>query len=468
MSLQSFHLSALFDTLAAYSEGIVVVNAATEIVWISDAYLAILPKLSISKASQVIGRKVQDIISGTRLHEIVKSGEPMMMDLMVSSAGTFLVSRIPLRDMKGQISGAMGVVWLTDPFGSLRPLMSKFVEINQELIARRIPLKRTRGVQYTLDDYIGASPVVQQMKKKVMRCAQSNSAVLLLGETGVGKEIIAQALHDASPRSNGPFVAINMAAIPETLLEAELFGVAPGAYTGADKQGRRGKIELANHGTLFLDEIGDMPLSIQVKLLRVLQERVLEPLGSNKLVAVDVRLVSATSVDLEKKIRAGAFRADLFYRLSALPIRLPALRERTEDIPGIAHAILQSICEADRVPSKRLTREALSKLQRGAWPGNYRQIRNVLEYAIVMSDGNTVGPQHLDWSQGSVAPAVGSQDTNSVSNASVSADLPLADQVRAFERATIQAAIDAADGDKAAAARRLGISRASLYQKLRA
>ncbi len=183
---------------------------------------------------------------------------------------------------------------------------------------------------------------------------------------GPFKELIAQGLHDASLRRDGPFVAINVAAIPETLLEAELFGVAPGAYTGADKHGRQGKIELANQGTLFLDEVGDMPVAIQVKLLRVLQERVLEPLGSNKLVAIDVRLVSATSVDLEQKIRSGAFRADLFYRLSALPIRLPALRERVEDIPVIANAILASICEADRLPPKRLSREALTKLQRHA------------------------------------------------------------------------------------------------------
>lgn len=467
MSLKSYQLSALFETLAAYSEGIVVVNEVTEIVWISDTYLSILPKLSVSKASQMIGRKVQDIIPNTRLHEIVQSGEPMMMDLMVSSAGTFLVSRIPLRDIKGRITGAMGVVWLTDPLGSLRPLMSKFMEINRELVSRHSSTKRGRSVQYTLADYLGDSAVVRQMKDIVKRCAKSNSAVLLLGETGVGKELIAQGLHDASSRRDGPFVAINVAAIPETLLEAELFGVAPGAYTGADKQGRQGKIELANQGTLFLDEVGDMPLAIQVKLLRVLQERVLEPLGSNKLVAVDVRLVSATSVDLEQKMRSGAFRADLFYRLSALPIRLPALRERVEDIPVITNAILASICETDRLPPKRLSREALARLQRHAWPGNYRQIRNVLEYAIVMSDGDTILPRHIDGNEKIAAldprPSAMQSGVESDSNSSV----PLSEQVRAFERAAIQTAIAAAGGDKERAAQRLGISRASLYQKLR-
>jgi transcriptional regulator with PAS, ATPase and Fis domain len=204
-SLKSFQISALFDTLAAYSEGIVVVNETAEIVWMSDTYLSILPRLLISKAEDAIGRQVQDIIPNTRLHEVVKSGEPVMMDLMISSAGTFLVSRIPLRDATGHIAGAMGIVWLTDPLGSLRPLMSKFMEINRELIARHDRSKRTRRVQYTLADYLGTSQVVQDMKKKVLRCAQSTSAVLLLGETGVGKELVAKACttphHDVTDHS---------------------------------------------------------------------------------------------------------------------------------------------------------------------------------------------------------------------------------------------------------------------------
>lgn len=468
MSLRSFQLSSLFDTLAAHSEGIVVINEAAEIVWISDTYLRILPSLSVSGPSEIIGQKVQETIPNTRLNEVLESGEPVMMDLMVSSAGTFLVSRIPLRNAEGRITGAMGVVWLTDSFGSLRPLMSKFIEINRKLgAARRAPAHPARRVQYTLADYLGSSPAVQEMKHKVLRCAKSSSAVLLLGETGVGKELIAQALHDASPRREGPFVAINVAAIPEALLEAELFGVAPGAYTGADKHGRTGKIEIANQGTLFLDEIGDMPLATQVKLLRVLQERVLEPLGSNKLVPVDVRLVSATSVNLEEKIRSGGFRADLFYRLSALPVRLPALYERAEDIPLIADRIVRSICEENQLPPKRLSPEVLRELQRRRWPGNFRQIRNMLEYAVVMSDGDTILMQHIDWNDDAVLFAREGAAAGFTPDATPDVNLTLAEQVRALERAAIQAALEATGGDKVRAAQRLGISRASLYQKLR-
>lgn len=467
MTLKSFQLSALFDTLAAHSEGIVLVDESARIVWISDAYLPILPKLSIKEASQLIGRNAQDVIPNTRLHEVVATGQPVMMDLMVSSAGTFLVSRIPLRDKKGRVTGAMGIVWLTDPIGSLRPLMSKFVAINHELKARHMPSGSARSVQYTLDDYLGNSGVVRELKRKVALFAQSGSAVLLLGETGTGKEILAQSIHEASSRKSGPFVAINVAAIPETLLEAELFGVAPGAYTGADKNGRRGKLELANTGTLFLDEIGDMPLSIQVKLLRVLQERVLEPLGANKLVAIDVRLVSATSVDLQAKLRTGAFRADLYYRLSALPIHLPAIRERVEDIPMLAESVLRRIAETDFLPPRKLTREALTKLSRGPWPGNYRQLRNVLEYAAVMCEGGLIRPEHIEITlQDAIATSRLTQ-IEPAKDTSFDTIRPLAEQTRAFERSIVQATIAMFNGDKNRAARELQISRASLYQKLK-
>lgn len=468
MALKSFQLSTLFETLAAHSEGIVVVDDNAKIIWISDTYLSILPKLSITSASHLIGRRAQEVIPNTRLHDVVETGQPMMMDLMVSSAGTFLVSRIPLRDSKGRVTGAMGIVWLTDPIGSLRPLMSKFVAINHELKARHLPSGHARSVQYTLDDYLGKSAVVQELKKKVLRFASSGSAVLLLGETGVGKEILAQAIHDASPRRNGPFVAINVAAIPETLLEAELFGVAPGAYTGADKHGRRGKLELANTGTLFLDEIGDMPLAIQVKLLRVLQERVLEPLGANKLVAFDVRLISATSVDLQSKLETGAFRSDLYYRLSALPLRLPAIRDRVEDIPMLADSILQKIGESNAAPAKKLSREAVAKLSRGLWPGNYRQIRNVLEYAVVMCDSDSIRAQHIEDPLDACLLDGGIHPANMLKAPASQSGQSLAEQVREFERAVIRSTLDGLGGDKTRTAAALGISRASLYQKMKA
>ncbi|MDP9902862.1 sigma-54 interaction domain-containing protein [Variovorax ginsengisoli] len=467
MTLKSSQIAALFDTLAAHSEGIVLVDELTRIVWISDAYLPILPKLSINEASQLIGRKAQDVIPNTRLHEVVATGQPVMMDLMVSSAGTFLVSRIPLRDKRDRVTGAIGIVWLTDPIGSLRPLMSKFVAINHELKSRQLHSRNARNVQYTLDDYLGSSGVVRELKRKVKLFAQSGSAVLLLGETGTGKEILAQSIHEASSRRNGPFVAINVAAIPETLLEAELFGVAPGAYTGAEKNGRRGKLELANTGTLFLDEIGDMPLSIQVKLLRVLQERVLEPLGANKLVAIDVRLVSATSVDLQAKLRTGAFRADLYYRLSALPIHIPPIRERADDIPMLAEALLRQIAGADSSPQKKLTRDALTKLSRGTWPGNYRQLRNVLEYAVVMCEGSFIRPEHIEITWHEPASVSNSTRSGVGEYSSLETIGPLTEQTRAFERSIIRTTILAFNGDKNRAALALQISRASLYQKLK-
>src|SRR5204862_1408177 len=191
--------------------------------------------------------------------------------------------------------------------------------------------------------FVGSSPAAVEVKRQARRAGMSSSPVLLLGETGTGKELLAHAIHAGSSRASGPLVSVNIAAIPDTLLEAEFFGVAPGAYTGADRKGRDGKFKLADGGTLFLDEIGDMPLALQTKLLRVLQEQEVEPLGSNQVVRVDVRIIAATSRDLPAMVADGRFRADLFYRLNVLPIRLPALRERMADLEALIEALADDI-----------------------------------------------------------------------------------------------------------------------------
>src|SRR6185369_11699897 len=223
----------------------------------------------------------------------------------------------------------------------------------------------------------------------------SSSPVLLLGETGTGKELIAHAIHAASSRATGPLVSINIAAIPDTLLEAEFFGVAPGAYTGADRKGRDGKFKLADGGTLFLDEIGDMPLALQAKLLRVLQEQEVEPLGSNQVQRIDVRIIAATSRDLPAMVAAGSFRADLYYRLNVLPIRLPALRERAADLEALVEALAEDIARRSGLPHKSLTPDALDLLARHSWPGNIRELRNVLEQATLMTDDAVLDASHF-------------------------------------------------------------------------
>ena len=248
-----------------------------------------------------------------------------------------------------------------------------------------------------LASFVGGSPAAVEVKRQARRAALSSSPVLLLGETGTGKELLAHAIHAASARASGPLVSVNIAAVPDTLLEAEFFGVAPGAYTGADRKGRDGKFKLADGGTLFLDEIGDMPPSLQPKLLRALQEGEIEPLGSNKVIAFDARVIAATSRDLGALVREGKFREDLYYRLNVLPIRVPPLRERRRRHPGAgrsARAKTWRCAAARRRRSSAPTRIALLSAQH--WRGNIRELRNVLEQAAMRSDSQHIEVRDLE------------------------------------------------------------------------
>jgi transcriptional regulator with PAS, ATPase and Fis domain len=293
--------------------------------------------------------------------------------------------------------------------------------------------------------------------------------VLLTGESGTGKELLAHAIHAASARAAAPFVTVNIAAVPETLLEAEFFGVAPGAYTGAQRQGRDGKVVLADRGTLLLDEIGDMPLPLQAKLLRALQDQEIEPLGSNRVRKVDVRVIAATSRDLAAMVAQGSFRADLYYRLHVLPIRLPRLADRLEDLEPLADALLDDIARRSGLPHKALASDAMELLARHGWPGNIRELRNVLEQAALMTDDLVLGARHL-----SLTPIAGpgpAREPAAATPAGPSAGVggarkPLPQAIAELEMRAIREALVATGGNKLAAARLLGISRATLYDKL--
>jgi transcriptional regulator with PAS, ATPase and Fis domain len=271
--------------------------------------------------------------------------------------------------------------------------------------------------------------------------------------------------------------------VPETLLEAEFFGVAPGAYTGADRRGREGKFKHADGGTLFLDEIGDMPLALQSKLLRALQEQEIEPLGSNRVERIDVRIIAATSRDLAAMVAAGSFRADLYYRLNVLPIRLPALRERLADLEALVESLSEDIARRSGLPARSVSPEALALLARRAWPGNIRELRNALEQAALMTDDLVLEPRHFDGAGGVAvpasttpaaapaaapavlpsAPAVAPLDSPTAAPANLR---PLSEQVAEVERAAIAAALRRCGGNRMLAARQLRMSRAALYERL--
>ncbi len=453
---------SMFDVFARSAMGMLVVDRSHRIVWISEGYKRFLPALGFANEGEFVGRRVEEVIPNTLLAQVIESGRAIMVDLLTNKAGTFLVSRLPLRDDAGQVIGALGLVLMDHPETTMQPLMTKFGRLQAELEQARRRLAEQRRPRHTIAGFIGTSAAAMEVKRLARRVAPTDATVLLLGETGTGKELLAQALHAASPRAAKPFVGINIAAVPENLLEAEFFGVAPGAYTGADRKGRDGKFKLADGGTLFLDEIGDMPLALQSKLLRVLQEREVEALGSNQVQAVDVRVIAATSRDLQVMVADGRFRADLYYRLHVMPIRLPPLRERLDDLEALVEALVEDIARRSGLPARSLTPGAIEHLARLPWPGNIRELRNTLEQAILMSDDLVLEPRHLLRGGGVVDEPVPA----SAPDRGRSALRPLADQVAEVERRAIAQALAATGGNRVAAARLLGMSRAALYDRL--
>lgn len=446
--------SSLFSQLAHLFDGMLVVDDEARIVWMNDAYPR---RLGLKSAKEVIGKPVEEVIPQSMMREVVKQGRPIMLDIMEVGKDSLVVSRLPLKDEQGHVVGAVGFVLYEDA-QSLAPLMSRFQKLRTELAEAHKKLAEARRTKYTFASFVGTTSACLAVKQEARRAARSISPVLILGETGTGKELLAQAIHAASPRAEGPFVAVNIAAVPDTLLEAEFFGVAPGAYTGADRRGREGKFKFAHGGTLFLDEIGDMSPALQAKLLRAIQEREIEPVGSNQLVPVDVRIIAATSRDLAKEIAAGRFRADLYYRLNVVTLKIPSLRERPEDLPQLCEVLSDNISRQLGLPPFDIPQETLDRLSRHDWPGNVRELSNVLERAQLRADGNRILAADLD-------PILPPPNPNA--SAPPSATPPrLTDILEDAERNAIWAALQASVGNKAQAAKQLGISRASLYEKL--
>ena len=423
-------IEALFPMFEEASAGAIAVDRETNITWINSSYSQLL---GLVDPSHAIGKPVRKVIPQTRMPEVVETGKPLLLDIMEHNKQQLVVTRLPYYDDQGGIVGAVAFV-LYDDLQPLTPLVSKYRRLHRDLAAARKALaKKSRGTRYM--------------------------TVLLLGETGTGKEVLAQAIHAVSPRADKPFVGVNVAAVPENLLEAEFFGVAPGAYTGADRRTREGKFQLANGGTLFLDEVGDMPLPLQAKLLRALQEGEIEALGSNTVTTVDVRVIAATSRNLEAMIAEGSFRSDLYYRLNVLEINIPPLRDRLADLGVLCEALLGEICEGQDMRGE-ITDAGVAALGSYDWPGNIRELRNVLERALTMSeDGDLLDADAIF----KVLPRAGQRLVSPVPARSVR---PLARIVAEAEAQAIEEALVTCRGNRTKAARLLGISRSVLYEKL--
>jgi Nif-specific regulatory protein len=327
-------------------------------------------------------------------------------------------------------------------------------EDKKRLVDENTHLRQELKERYDFSTIIGTSGPVRQMYEQMAQVAGTNTTVLIRGESGTGKELIAHAIHYNSPRANKPFVKVSCAALPDSLIESELFGYEKGAFTGADQR-KKGRFELAEGGTLFLDEIGDINLTTQVKLLRVLQEREFERLGSTETIKVNVRLLAATNKDMERAIAAGTFREDLYYRLNVFSIFVPPLRERKADLLLLVDHFLEKFAREHRKSIKRISTPAIDMLMSYHWPGNVRELENTLERAVLMADGQVIHGHHLP---PSLQTAEASGTVNRVS---------LADAVGAFEKDLIQDALKTTRGNRAKAARLLDTTERVLNYKVR-
>lgn len=452
ISKQLEEMSAMKSTLEtildnAY-EGIVVVDANGFITMLNKPYAEFLGV----KPEDAVGKHVTEVIENTRMHIVVKTGVAEVGHVQRIRGHNTVVMRVPIfKD--GKVIGAVGKVMFRD-VQEVRALLNKLNLLEEQVEFYKEELKKIRATRYSLDSIVGESRAIKAVKAMIERAARSNSTVLILGESGTGKELVANAIHKISAQRDGPFVKINCAAIPESLLESELFGYAEGAFTGAKAGGKPGKFELANGGTIFLDEIGDMSPSVQAKLLRVLQEREVERIGSNKPVKINARIIAATNQDLESKIRTGAFRADLYYRLNVLTIKVPPLRERIEDIPLLVSHFIEKFNKVFGAAVQDISPQALSILLHHSWPGNVRELENVVERAFNVMEGCTILPEHLpDY----LLRQAGKQ----------SETCPLSSLLAESEKEAIIAALKAANGNRTRAAKLLGIHRSGLYQKLK-
>ena len=310
---------------------------------------------------------------------------------------------------------------------------------------------------------VGVSPAMEDVANTIRLVGPFRCTVLISGETGTGKEMAARALHCASPRANAPMVAVNCSAVPETLLEAELFGHVKGAFTGATGQ-RIGRFEQAHKSTIFLDEISDMPMELQAKLLRVLQEREFQRLGSSETIKVDVRVIAASNTNLRERVRQGKFREDLFYRLNVVPLEMPPLRKRPEDIPLLVEHFIAKICESEGIPQKTVTPKTLERLSTLPWPGNVRQLENAIEKAIALSGYRDT--LHASDFALADAPKLLPRESDA-SPIAIPEQMDFATAVSRFEKAILQNALAKTGGNKTAAAELLGLKRTTLIMKLR-
>ncbi|WP_110113483.1 sigma 54-interacting transcriptional regulator [Bacillus sp. CGMCC 1.16541] len=441
------------EVINAVGECVVIVDNHGVILHLNTAYCEFL---GIVK-EEAIGKPVQDVIENTRMHLVVKTGQAELAAVQSIHESDMVANRYPIY-LNGEIVGAVGTV----KFRNRQEWMEyarKIQSLLEELTYYKTTLEGALGSKYSFDDLIGRSNAFVEAKHLAERVAGSQSSVLLLGESGTGKELFAHAIHQRSARAPFPFVRVNCASIPEHLLESELFGYEEGAFTGAKRGGKKGKFQLAHRGTIFLDEIGDMPLAMQSKLLRVLQEKEIERVGGQVPISIDVRVIAATHHNIEKMVQEGTFREDLYYRLNVIKIDIPPLRERKEDITLIAEFLLKKLERTFNRYGIELSDEVLERFYHHTWPGNIRELENVLERAVNVLDQQVISLTHLPlYLRDEEQHVAHNKETHSTIR-------PLKETMAAVEKTAMVQALQTTKGNKVAAAKLLDISKTSFYEK---
>jgi transcriptional regulator with PAS, ATPase and Fis domain len=429
--------------------GVIVSDHEGTVVYINDTYARFLN----IKPEDKIGKHATDLGVNSRLHIVARTGQAEINYPHQFKDRAFLVHRVPIWE-GGKVIAVLGLV-LFDGASTASKLAEKVSFLESKLSLYENEILSLRSTRYTLDSMVGESSAIRNLKKKALRAATTSLPVVITGESGTGKELLAQAIHHASSRKPFPFVRVNCPAIPRDLLESELFGYEKGAFTGAATTGKPGKFELANFGSMFLDEIGDLPIEMQPKLLRVLEEKEFERVGSTSLIKADFRLLAATNHNLEEMLEEGRFRKDLFYRLNVITLHIPPLRERREDIIPLAEHFLKRIAQEIGVTEIKIDPEAAEVLMNHDWPGNVRELSNVLERIASYLERDTIYPCDI--------PPYIQRTRKTPDNSRTSLRFV---QDRA-EREAILYTLESASYNKARAASMLGIHRSLLYKKMK-
>ncbi len=401
------------------------------------------------------GRHVNEVFPFSKMTDTLKTGEPSNMEFYHYNGITSASMRHPLiKD--GEMIGVIEYDVFYD-MEMVEAFVNNYIDLDEEIKYYKEAATNYQQTKYSIDNIVGKSVPMRNLKEKIRIVANGNSTVLITGETGTGKELVAHAIHNASKRRLRNFIKINAASLPESLAESELFGYVEGAFTGARKGGKKGKFELANHGTLFIDEINAMPLTLQPKLLRALQEGEIDRVGGTGSIPVDVRIIAATNKDLKEMVARGEFREDLYYRLNVVELEVPPLRERKEDIKELVDVFIEQQNNLLGKNVSGIEDKAIERLKKYDWPGNVRELQNIIEKSLNYVEGNTIKDADLSFSIGGQTPSIEKLKHY---------ESPIETAKRSAERELILETLDKVGGNRSQAAKLLKISRPLLYQKM--